>query len=126
MKTKFHHVAQSVAAWPSLAQTRAHAVHWRGPTQARPIRATAAHDREAHALRLFYENDPDLPTNHPETHGTIPTVNYFADKPSEEPVFATATPSAPARAHQRGGADIGRSRQPYRPLPTPKCEPMLT
>ena len=50
-----------------------------------------AHDEEARALRLFYENDPDLPMNHPETHDTIPTVSYFTDKPSGQTVFTMAT-----------------------------------
>jgi hypothetical protein len=82
--------------------------------------------REACAFRLFYKNDPDLPTNHVETHGTIPTVSYFVDKPSEEPVFTTATPSTPPRAHWHGSASTRRLRQPDRSLPAPKCESMLT
>jgi len=41
----------------------------------------------------FCENVLDLPTNHPETYGTIPTVIYFVDKPSEHFVFAMAIPS---------------------------------
>ena len=52
-----------------------------------------APDGEARALRLFCENDPDLKANHSKTHGTIPIVIYFVDKPSEQPVFATTIPS---------------------------------
>ena len=92
----------------------------------RARRTGAAHDEEARALWLFCKNGPDLTANHSETHGTIPTVCYFTDKPSKEPVFATATPSAPMRAHRRGGAGTGRLRRPDRPFPAPKCEPMLT
>ena len=54
---------------------------------------SAAHDGEARAPRLFCENSPNLMANHSETHGTIPTVIYFVDKPSEQPVFATTIPS---------------------------------
>ena len=52
-----------------------------------------ARDGKAGALRPFCENVPDLPANHPETYGTIPTVIYFADKPLEHSVFATPIPS---------------------------------
>ena len=83
----------------------------------------AAHDGEARTLRRFYKNDLDLPTKNPETHVTISMVSYFADEPSEEPVIATATPSAPAHAHRHDGTGTGLLR---RPLPTPKCEPTLT
>jgi len=48
--------------------------------------------------RLFCENVLDLPVNHPETHGNIPTVSYFIDKPSKQSIFATAIPLG-TRAH---------------------------
>ena len=94
--------------------------------QAWPIRATAARDGEARVLRLFYEDDPVQLTNYTKIDGTIPTVSYFIDKPSEQAVFATATPSAPTRVHWHGGAGIGLLRRLDRPLPAPKCEPTLT
>ena len=51
--------------------------------EARPSRATSAHDGKARARRPLCENTPHLPTNLPEIHGTISTDSYFADKPSE-------------------------------------------
>ena len=64
--------------------------------------------------------------NRPETHGTIPTVSYFVDKPSEQPVFATATPSAPTRALRRDGAstsDYAAQTGPSSPPITSRCLP---
>ena len=51
--------------------------------EARPIRATLAHDGKARARRPLCENTPNLPTNHPEIHDTISTDSYFIDKPLE-------------------------------------------
>ena len=87
---------------------------------------TAARDWEARALWLFYEDGPNLPMNHPESHDTISSVSYFTDKPSEQPVFATAIPSG-NRAHT-GTTSLasGRYAGQTSPPPIPKCEPMLT
>ena len=86
---------------------------------------TAARDREARALRLFCENSPNLTTNHSKTHDTIPTVIYFADKPSEQPVFATAIPSG---THARTGeAALAQGSYAGQTSPSPpNSELMLT
>ena len=83
---------------PGRCNVRAHVMHRRGPTRAQPIRTTMAHDGEAHVLWLFCENGPNLPKNRPRTHGTIPTVSYFIDKPSRQSIVATAIPLG-TRAH---------------------------
>ena len=88
--------------------------------------AGAARDGEACVPRLFCKNGPDLQTNHPETHGTIPTVSYFADKPSEQPVFATMKPSGTrARTNAAALAPGGYAGQTS-PSPSPnasRCSP---
>ena len=64
----------------------------RGPRGHAAQPATTARNGEARGPQLFCENSPNLTVNHSKTHGTIPTVTQFADKPSEQPVFATTTP----------------------------------